>query len=113
MVLGGLPVIGIAAQSDRSCLITLPTSDVSASAFLADATKRLLPAQEDASLLEQMAQTSIEVPVRYASWLMLTRSLASRMDFGMRILPATILTPAITTFTATLLRVAPSSSLPH
>ena len=37
---------------------------------------------------------------------MLTRSLAARLDFDMRILPATILTPAITAFTATLLRVA-------
>ena len=61
-----------------------------------------------------MAQTCTDVPVRYAAWLMLTRSLASRLDFDMRILPATILTPAITTFTSTLLQTARTIlNLPH
>ena len=37
---------------------------------------------------------------------MLTRSLAVRMDFDMRILPAELLTPVVTAFTARLLRLA-------
>ena len=45
---------------------------------------------------------------------MLTRSLASRLDFDMRILSAAILTPAINTFTTTLLRTASFIlDLPH
>ena len=106
MVLNGLPVLGTAAQSDHSCLITLPTSSASSDLLLTDANKRLHSAQKDAELLQQMAQTSTETPVRYAAWLMLTRSLASRLDFDMRILPAATLTPTINTYTATLLRTA-------
>ena len=53
-----------------------------------------------------MAQTSTDSPVRYAAWLVLTRSLASRLDFDMRILPAATLTPTINAFTATLLHTA-------
>ena len=53
-----------------------------------------------------MAQTCTDEPVRYAAWLMLTRSLASRLDFDMRILPAATLTPTITLYTATLLQTA-------
>ena len=106
VVLGGLPVLGSAAQSDHSCPITLPTSQVPSLVLLAGAHKRLQQAQTDADLLERMAQTPTEVPVRYAAWLMLTRSLSSRLDFDMRILPVTILTLAITAPSASLLRVA-------
>ena len=61
-----------------------------------------------------MAQTNTDVPVRYAAWLLLTRSLASRLDFDMRILPASILTPAISAFTSTLLKTASTIlNLPH
>ena len=64
--------------------------------------------EEDADLLEQMAESSTDVLVHYAAWLMLTLSLAVRMEFDMRILPAETLTPVITAFTARLLRVAKS-----
>ena len=40
VVLGGLPVLGTAAQSDHSCLITLPNSDLPSLTLLADAHKR-------------------------------------------------------------------------
>jgi len=107
MVLHGLPVLGTAAQAEHSCLITLPSSSASTNTLLEeDANKRLASTQKDAVLLQQMAQTSTDSPVRYAAWLMLTRSLASRLDFDMRILPAATLTPTINAFTATLLHTA-------
>ena len=61
-VLGGLPVLGTAAQSNHSCLIIRPTSDTPSLTLLADAHKRLQQAQDDAILLEQMAQTSTFCP---------------------------------------------------
>ena len=39
IVLHGLPVLGMAAQSEHSCLITLPTAPASANQLLADANK--------------------------------------------------------------------------
>ena len=68
VVLGGLPVLGTAAQSEHSCLTTLPSSNVPTTNLLADAHKRLQSAQQDADLLQQMAQTNTDVLVRYAAW---------------------------------------------
>ena len=73
---------------------------------LADATLRAEQANDDANLLIHMVETTCEVPVRYAAWLMLVRSLAVRMDFDMRVLPADLLTPLVTSHTAMLFRVA-------
>ena len=73
---------------------------------LADATMRAEQANNDASLLIHMVETTCEVPVRYAAWLMLVRSLAVRMDFDMRVLPADLFAPRLTSHTAMLFRVA-------
>ena len=75
-------------------------------AQLADATMRAEQANNDADLLIHMVETTCETPVRYAAWLMLVRSLAVRMDFDMRVLPADMLTPLVTAHTAMLFRVA-------
>jgi hypothetical protein len=106
VVTDGLPVLGTAAQSAHSTLITTPAHPIPMKRLVVDVHKRLELATSDAELLINMAETTTEMPVRYAAWLMLVRSLAVRLDFDMRILPADILSPIVTQFTATLLRVA-------
>ena len=106
VVTSGLPILGTAAQAIHSTLITSPVHPIPMVVQLADATMRAEQANNDASLLIHMVETTCEVPVRYAAWLMLVRCLAVRMDFDMRVLPADLLTPLITSHTAMLFRVA-------
>jgi hypothetical protein len=114
VVTDGLPVLGTAAQAGNSTLITVPDHPIPLQRIVADAHSRLLQTDADADLLVQMVETKTEQPMRYAAWLMLVRSLAVRMDFDMRILPAEVLSPLILHLTATLLRTARSIlGLPH
>ena len=65
--LNGLTVLGTAAQADHSTLIALPCSPIPGNRLIADATARLLQAEEDAALLEQMAETVMDDPLRYVA----------------------------------------------
>ena len=106
VTLEGLPGVGTVAQAQHSALITLPDSPLPGNRLTADAHARLKQMEEDAELLEQMAVTQTEQPVRYTARPMLTRSLAVCLDSDMRILPAKSVTPIVTSFIARLLQAA-------
>ena len=105
VVTSRLPVLGTVARAKHSTLITNTAHPIPMAGLLADVTVRSQQVDNDAELHIHMVETTCEVPVPYAAWLMLVRSLAVRLDFDMRMLPASLLTPIITAHIAMLFRV--------
>ena len=102
----GLVVLRSAASGSHKTTISLPTHPIPLNILLAETHSRFVDADSDAQLLRGMVATSCDQPTRYAAWLMLLRSLAVRLDFDMRILPSSVITPMICAFTQILVTTA-------
>ena len=105
-VFNGLPVLGTAADGQFATVLAVTQSRAVEAAIVESTTKRLQAADEDATLLERLIDTQLEVPKRQATWYMLVRSLAVRLDFDMRITPSLYIHPLVTQLEHTLERVA-------